>query len=114
MGSKLRKLDSSSKVLPFSVNGAIEDSDIANVFAEKYQNLYSSVLTNQDEIDKLYLDISDEIISHEYVKSCYGYEIISCNLMKWFPFSGEAHPWGPGVRTTCKHVAAQLVNLLIN
>ncbi len=45
-----RKMDGNSKQIPAHVDGETEPKDIAQVFSEKYQKLYNSVLSDMDEV----------------------------------------------------------------
>jgi hypothetical protein len=59
--SELRKMDESRNTLPSTINGLSDDVDIANVFANKYKNLYKSVPTDPVVLDELRNDINLEI-----------------------------------------------------
>ena len=58
---ELKKLDSARKITPCTVNGFSDNSDIADTFAEKYQNLYTSVPTDASDLTALRQSISDDI-----------------------------------------------------
>ena len=59
--TELKKLDFSKKVTPSSINGCTDDIGIANIFADKYRNLYSSVPTSSEEIDQIRSEMHNEM-----------------------------------------------------
>ena len=59
--TELKKLDSHKKVSPCSINDCNNDSGIANIFANKYNNLYSSVPTHKQELDDIRNDMLHEL-----------------------------------------------------
>ena len=59
--TELRKLESCNKPCPVSIDGHYEDGDIANNFATKYANLYSSVPTSQEDIHEISTLIENDI-----------------------------------------------------
>ena len=65
MWTELKKLDSKSKTTPCSINGCSDNVGIANIFADKYRDLYSSVPTCEQEIDQIRREMSIEINDHE-------------------------------------------------
>ena len=60
---ELKKLDRNRKAVPCSINGHTNNSDIANVFANKYRDLYSSVPTDECELSEIRGEMVDEINS---------------------------------------------------
>ena len=61
--AELKKLDSSRKASPCSINGVTDDNEIAGIFSNKYKTLYSSVPTNIDEINELKNEMNRELSS---------------------------------------------------
>ena len=59
--SELKKLNNHKKVSPCSINGCSDNAGIANIFAHKYNELYSSVPTCQDEIDEINNEMFNEL-----------------------------------------------------
>ena len=58
---ELKKLDRTRKAVPCSINGHTDKAEIANVFADKYSNLYSSVPTDECELSDIRSGMSEEI-----------------------------------------------------
>ena len=113
---ELKKLDTSTKIVPCSVNGFTESWDIANTFADKYRNLYTSVPTVPYEIQALKSNILEDI------SSCneHGVEGISvadiCNAI-----TELKHQKSDGLRGTssdhfiyCSHKFKVLLALMVN
>ena len=53
MWRELRKLNPMSRNLPTAVDDACSSSEIADVFARKYESLYNSVPTSNTELDEV-------------------------------------------------------------
>ena len=58
---ELKKLDKTRKAVPCSINGHTDNSNISNVFAKKYGDLYSSVPTDDRELSDIRDEMADEI-----------------------------------------------------
>ena len=63
---KIKKIKSSNKNLPNIVDDCNNDSDIADVFANKYKDLYGSVPFCTNDIDKLKNTINELIEANDY------------------------------------------------
>ena len=61
--AELKKLDSYGKSAPCSINGVTDNHEIADLFSKKYETLYSSVPTNNDEINEIKCEMNNELIS---------------------------------------------------
>ena len=60
--SELKKLDNYKKPKPCSINNCTDDTDIANVFANKYRDLYTSVPTDKHELDEICNNINMKLV----------------------------------------------------
>ena len=61
--SEVRKATGHCNTIPNMMDGAVGESNISDVFAEKYHKLYNSVSYNADAMDELLIDINDNIIN---------------------------------------------------
>ena len=62
MWKELKRFDSTNKTVPCVIDGQANDADIARLFANKYQNLFTSVPTHNDELKELMNDINRDIL----------------------------------------------------
>ena len=58
---ELKKLDRTRKAVPSSINGHTDNAEIANVFSNKYRDLYSSVPTDENELSDIRSEMAEEI-----------------------------------------------------
>ena len=62
--NELKKINPANKVIAYSVDNVIGDKAIADKFAEKYKELYSSVPTNDTELRNLH-DVLDKTVTYD-------------------------------------------------
>ncbi len=60
----------SNKLSPTEIDGASEPLGIAEVFADKYDTLYQSVPTDEEELDGIRKQLSENIINEESLNEC--------------------------------------------
>ena len=68
---EIKKLNPNNSILPDIVDNAITDEDITNVFKEKYKEIYTSVPTDDMELETISQDINNLVLTSSNNDSCY-------------------------------------------
>ena len=67
---EVKKLNGSKSTMPTQVDGFNEDIDIANCFADKYQNLFNSVKSDEELINQIWMTKITVSTTKHQVMSC--------------------------------------------
>ena len=59
--TELKKFDRNKRLSPSSINGCSDNTEIADIFANKYRDLYTSVPTSKPELDQIRNHMRSEI-----------------------------------------------------
>ena len=68
---EIKKLNPNNSILPDIVDNANTDEDITNVFKEKYKEIYTSVPTDDMELETISQDINNLVLTSSNNDSCY-------------------------------------------
>ena len=71
LGSEMQKLNGKSQSIPNAMYRACGEEDMAEIFAHKYKNLYTSVSYTQNEMDSLLNDVYKGINNIYCTGLCY-------------------------------------------
>ena len=79
--SVVRNINNMKRQLPNVVDSKCTESDISNIFADKYKTLYNSVNYDQNEMSKLIKTLDEEVINKCCDNNCVNHEINVCDVI---------------------------------
>jgi hypothetical protein len=67
--SEIRKIRHKNNNIPITVDGCDDQHSIANIFSTSYEQLHTSVISDDTEINKIRVHIDNELINHSVDQS---------------------------------------------
>ncbi len=83
---EVKKINKTKKPMIAEINGLTSASDVANLFADQYSELYSSVQSEPDQLSDIRM-----LVNNSISQICKRYDDSQCNKHKLFPIIDMSH-----------------------